>query len=115
MLEGMVAPRLAMLLLCALACGCTKRWTAQITQPQLVLAANLEARTSMPLVIVLRDMDTGSYRIRNTAYYVVVSRDRMRFHITLHYKWDEIANLKSWSVYVEDAPPRWNRSLKNGC
>jgi hypothetical protein len=99
----MVAPRLALVLLCALAGGCTRRWSAQITQPRLVLAANVEARTSMPLAIVLRDMDTGRYRIRNTAYYVVISRDRLRFRIVLHHKWDEIADLKNWSAYVEDA------------
>jgi hypothetical protein len=99
----MAALRLAMVLLCVLAGGCMKQWTAQVTQPRLVLGANLEARTSMPLAIVLRDLDTGRYRLTNTAYYVVVSRDRLRFHVTLHHKWDDIADPRSWSAYVEDA------------
>lgn len=101
MLVPMPALRIAVLALCML--GCARRWTAQTMQPPLVLAANVEARTSMPLAIVLRDMESGRYRITNTAYYVVVSRDRLRFHITLHHKWDEIADLKNWSAYVEDA------------
>jgi hypothetical protein len=83
--------------------ACTKTWTAEVTQPALVLRANVEARTSLPLVIAVRDMELGKWAITNTAYYVVVSRDRLRFHVTLRHKWDTMADLKNWSVYVEDA------------
>jgi hypothetical protein len=88
---------------CALASGCTNHLSAQTRQPPLLLGAGVEARTSMPLRIVVRDMETGRYAIVNSAYYVVVSRDRLRFHVTLHHKWDALADLKQWSAYVEDA------------
>lgn len=101
----MVTLRLACLL-CVLACGCTTRWVAQTSQPRLVLAGDQGARTSVPLTIDLRDMDTGRFVLRNTAYYVVVSRDRLRFHVTLHHKWDDIADLATWTAYVEDAAGR---------
>jgi hypothetical protein len=83
--------------------GCTKRWTAEVHQPPLLLTANDVTRTSLPLAIVVRDMEMGRYQITNSAYYVVVSRDRLRFHITLNHKWDDFADLKTWTVYVEDA------------
>jgi hypothetical protein len=86
-----------------LAAGCTKHLSTQVVQPPLAFGAGVESRTSIPLAIVVRDMDTGRLPIRNSAYYVAVSRDRLRFHITLHHKWDEMADLKQWSLYVEDA------------
>jgi hypothetical protein len=88
---------------CLLAASCSRTWTAEVTQPGLVLDANVAARTSMPLVITLRDMEMGRYPITNSAYYVVVSRDRLRFHITMHHKWDDVADPKNWTAYVEDA------------
>lgn len=89
-----------------LACACTKRWSAEGVQPRLILAGDQDARTSVPLTIAMRDMDTGRYVLRNTAYYVFVSRDRLRFHVTLHHKWDDIADLETWSAYVEDETGR---------
>jgi hypothetical protein len=86
-----------------LVAGCAKQLTTQVVQPPLVFGAGVESRTSMPLTIVVRDMESGRFPIRNSAYYVAVSRDRLRFHVTLHHKWDEIADLKYWSAYVEDA------------
>lgn len=86
-----------------LAAGCSTHLSTQVVQPPLVFGAGVESRTSMPLTIVVRDMETGRFPIQNRAYYVAVSRDRLRFHVTLHHKWDEMADLKYWSAYVEDA------------
>jgi len=88
---------------CLFAASCTRTFTAEVTQPALKLDPHVALRTSMPLVIVLHDMELGRYPVTNSAYYVVVSRDRLRFHITLHHKWDDIADVKNWSVYIEDA------------
>jgi hypothetical protein len=100
----MASPRLlAVASLVVSLAACTKTWTAEVTQPALLLRPNVELRTSLPLVIALRDMELGPWAITNTAYYVVVSRDRLRFHVTLRHKWDTMADLKNWSVYVEDA------------
>ena len=82
---------------CVVAAGCTPRWTAQVTQPPLVLAANVEARTSLPLEIVLRDMEMGTYRVRNSAYYVVVSRDRLLERV---WGYDRSVETRSVDVHV---------------
>lgn len=68
--------------------------------------ATAVARTSLPLEIVYRDMESGFYRISNRAHYVVVSRDRLRFHLTLHHKWDDFADFKNWTAYVVDGKGR---------
>lgn len=98
----MAGPR-SIVIASLLVVGCTRTWRAEVTQPALLLDPNLELRTSLPAAIVLRDMEFGSYPLTNSVYYVVVSRDRLRFHVTLHHKWDDVADLKNWSVYVEDA------------
>jgi hypothetical protein len=113
-----MAARLAVLA-CLLACtACKSKWSAQTLQPPLVLDADKEHRTSLPLAILMRDMDFNNVcvyepathrcspvrmRLSNSAYYVAVSRDRFRFHITLHHKWDDLADINNWMAYVEDA------------
>ncbi|HEV7554121.1 MAG TPA: hypothetical protein VGO00_01635 [Kofleriaceae bacterium] len=88
------------------ACGCTKHMSAHVTQPPLLMSAGLVARTSLPLEIVMRDMEYGPVRTRNSAYFVVVSRDRLRFHIALQHKWDDVADLRTWNAYVVDGRGR---------
>jgi hypothetical protein len=41
-------------------------------------------------------------RLANTAYYVVVSRDRLRFHLTLRHTWEAMSDLRTWDAWVED-------------
>ncbi len=83
--------------------GCKSQWSAKVEQPPLVLAANKASRTSLPLAIVVKDMELGRWRpLANTAQYVVVSRDRLRFHVMLHHKWDDVANIKNWGIWLED-------------
>jgi len=86
-----------------LACGCTKHMSAHVTEPPLLMSAGLVARTSLPLEIVTRDMEYGPVQTRNGAYFVVVSRDRFRFHVVLQHKWDDFADLRTWNAYVVDA------------
>jgi hypothetical protein len=83
--------------------GCRSHWTAEVTQPVLALQADKATRTSMPLTIMLRDMELRHARLANTAYYVVVSRDRLRFHVTLRHKWESMSDLRTWETWVEDA------------
>ncbi|MEJ7596264.1 MAG: hypothetical protein WKG01_00020 [Kofleriaceae bacterium] len=93
----------SILIVWILAAGCSKQLSTQVVQPPLVFGAGVESRTSMPLTIVVRDMETGRLPIHNSAYYVAVSRDRLRFHVVLHHKWDELVDLKRFVAYVEDA------------
>lgn len=89
--------------LVAAASGCNKSWRVETTQPRLTLGANLDARTSLPGVIHLGDMELPrSMHLPNSAYFVAVSRDRLRFHVTLRHKWEEIADPSSWRVWIED-------------
>jgi hypothetical protein len=90
----------------ALACGagaCKSHWTAETLQPVLPLYADKSARTSWPLTIIMRDMEMRHRRLANTAYYVVVSRDRLRFHLTLQHKWESMSDIRTWDAWVEDA------------
>ena len=116
--------RLAILAIVVLT-ACKTQWNAKVEQPPLVLDASKASRTSMPLAIVVRDMELGRWRpLANTAQYVVVSRDRLRFHVMLHHKWDDVANIKNWGVWLEDqngdvyAPEHVDqrvRALPSGC
>jgi hypothetical protein len=83
--------------------GCKSHWTAEVTQPALTLQADKATRTSIPLTIMMRDMELRHARLANTAYYVVVSRDRLRFHVTLRHKWESMSDLRTWETWVEDA------------
>lgn len=84
-------------------CACKSQWTASVEQPPLVLSADRQARTSLPLAIVVKDMELPRrLRLANVAHYVVVSRDRLRFHVTLHHKWDDVASIENWGVWLED-------------
>jgi hypothetical protein len=92
---------LGVAILCS-ATACRSHWTAEITQPALLLYADKPARTSWPLTIVLHDMELRYARLANTAYYVVVSRDRFRFHLTLRHKWEAMSDIRTWNAWVED-------------
>ena len=93
--------RIALAILCLAACR--SNWTATVHQPALVLGANTESRTSLPATIAVRDMELPRVlRLVNSAYYVVVSRDRLRFHLMLHNKWDDWCDVRNWGVWLED-------------
>ena len=87
--------------------GChDKVWRAQVTQPKLRLTTNQTQRTSLPLVIANRGSRGLSTTTIRRAYFVVVSRDRLRFHVTIHHKWDHFADPEQWQVWIEDANGR---------
>jgi hypothetical protein len=94
--------RLVVLAIVVLA-GCKSHWTAKVEQPPLLLTSDKTARTSLPLAIVVRDMELGRwFPLANTAQYTVVSRDRLRFKVMLHHKWDDICDIHNWGVWLED-------------
>ena len=97
----MVRP-LALGLAIACSAACRTHWTVETTQPALQLYADKAARTSWPLTIVRRDMELRYARLANTAYYVIVSRDRLRFHLTLRHKWESMSDIRTWEAWVED-------------
>jgi hypothetical protein len=85
------------------AAACHRTWQVQTTQPPLALGSTLDARTSLIGTIVLGDMELPSLmRLSNSAYFVAVSRDRLRFHVTLLHKWEEIADPTGWKVWIQD-------------
>jgi hypothetical protein len=106
--------RFALGLLLALV-ACKSHWKAEITQPALTLESTKVARTSLPLSIVLRDpqlrmwvLDGPTYvakpiPLATTAYYVAVSRDRFRFHVSLVHKFESMCDIHNWTAWVEDA------------
>ena len=112
---------LALLLVAVASTGCFQTtWESAVVQPKLALGSDVQ-RTSFPLVIKMSDMDlprfckklqmSPSVRLTiscwdmdllNTAYFVLVSRDRMRFHVTLHHKWETMSDPRRWQVWIED-------------
>lgn len=113
----MTARGLIVLLLGAL--GCTTTLKATTTQPNpLVAFPNQAMHRSQKLYIDMKDMDLprmpaapyapdgaknlSQFRLRQSAYFAVVSRERLRFHVTIVHKWKEVADPTSWNVQLED-------------
>ena len=83
--------------------GCHKAWHADTMTPPITFGANLDARTSLPAVILLRDMELPrTMWLPNSVYFVAVSRDRVRFHVTLVHKWEDMTDPTRWRVWLED-------------
>jgi hypothetical protein len=85
--------------------ACTTRLKASTTEPNPMTFARQpsEPALSSRLLIPTRDMEFSSHDwMTNTAYFSVVSRDRLRFHVTLQHKWKEVTDIKSWDVHLED-------------
>ena len=92
---------LAVLLGPALACN--KTWRADTMTPPITLGATLDARSSLPAVIALGDMELPrSIALLNSVYFVAVSKDRLRFHVTLNHKWEDMSDPTRWRVWIED-------------
>jgi hypothetical protein len=71
--------------------------------PPITFGASLDARTSLPAVITLRDMELpSSWRLSNSVYFVAVSKDRLRFHVTLVHKSEDMTDPRRWRVWLED-------------
>jgi hypothetical protein len=107
------------------AAGCTRTFTGTAIQPNPLKHPNETLRHSEKITISRGDMDlvepdaaTGAgfaspvhnhpYQLRNVASFTIVSRDRLRFHVQVDHKWEDWADLKTWSVELEDdAGHKW--------
>jgi len=84
--------------------GCTKRLQATAVQPNPLRDPNETLRRSAPLAIqvAVTDMDSPKVVMTNTAYFAMVTRDRLRFHVTLEHHWQEMCDVDGWDVWLED-------------
>lgn len=83
--------------------ACNKTWKADTTTPPITFGATLDARSSLPAVIALGDMELPrNMALLNSVYFVAVSKDRLRFHVTLHHKWEDMSDPTRWRVWIED-------------
>jgi hypothetical protein len=79
--------------------------TAQTAQPNPLNAppgvdAPLESKH---LHIRTKDMDVPrSIRMYQSAWFSVISKDRVRFHVVLVHKWEEMTDVRGWNVRLED-------------
>jgi hypothetical protein len=85
------------------AAGCHKSWRADTTTPPITFGASQVTRTSLPAVILLRDRGLPrTLPLTNSAYFFAVSKDRLRFHVTLIHTWEEMSDPARWRVWMED-------------
>lgn len=71
--------------------------------PPITLGTTLDARTSLPATIYMRDMELPRFIVLpNSAYFVAVSKDRIRFHVTLVHKMEDMSDPTRWRVWIED-------------
>lgn len=53
--------------------------------------------------IITHDMELPSrFYLQQKVWFVVVSKDRIRFHFRLMHKWKEYADLRQWSIVLTD-------------
>src|SRR5687767_2504389 len=84
--------------------GCSRTLQATAHQPNPLKYPKDTLRESAKLFIYVghQDMDSIKTIMANSARFVVVSKDRLRFHITIEHKWEEWADVNSWQVWLED-------------
>ena len=105
--------------------SCTRTFKGVAVQPNPLVDQNETLRESERITIVRGDMDleapdaaagTGTasiahnhkYPLFNAAQFTMVSRDRLRFHVQIDHKWQEYADLGTWSVVlVDDKGRHW--------
>jgi hypothetical protein len=106
------------LCLCLALVGCTKKVAVRTVQPNPMREApSIETlRVSKQLVLDVGDLDLPQYKdrtqstwagvqkmkLRNTAYFAVVSKERIRFHVQIVHKWQEWADPNAWRVKLVD-------------
>jgi len=85
------------------AAGCTTSLRASTTQPNPMAFTNEATHRSEKIWIDVRDMELPrTFKLRQSAYFAVVSRERLRFHVMLVHKWKEVADPTSWHARLED-------------
>ena len=120
-LWGVVAIAVA----CAGAAGCSRTFHAEAVQPNPLVNPTETLRQSAAITIVRGDMELDTpappdathhvavvnnqrWPLYNTASFVVVSRDRLRFHVQVDHKWPDWADLKTWNVKLyDDSGRQW--------
>jgi hypothetical protein len=107
------------LVVLASAASCTTTLRASTTQPNPLALPDPTVRRSQTLHIDVGDVDVPylpyAYgiagdrpdklrptRLRQSAYFAVVSKDRLRFHVVVVHKWKEIADPTTWHARLED-------------
>jgi hypothetical protein len=103
----------------ATALGCSRTFRAEAVQPNPLVDPTETLRESEKITIVRGDMDLATpqapdptqratqirnnrYPLYNQASFTIVSRDRLRFHVSIDHKWQDWADLNSWTVHLED-------------
>lgn len=106
----------------AVGSGCTRTWERETTQPNPLVHPQETLRISEKITIVTSDMDLDApdapetnvnsmnaspvhnhhWPLLNQAYFTMVSRDRLRFHVQIDHKWEEYADLNNWNVTLTD-------------
>jgi hypothetical protein len=101
------------------ATGCSRTFSGEAVQPNPLARPNETLRSSEKITIVRGDMELDApdpaaasqrasvlhnhkYPLFNQASFTIVSRDRLRFHVQIDHKWQEWADLNSWTVSLED-------------
>jgi hypothetical protein len=99
--------------------GCSRTFSGVAVQPNPLVDPNETLRESEKITIVRGDMDleapqepgpsqrvavvnNNRYPLFNVAQFNIVSRDRLRFHVSIDHKWEEWADLSTWEVYLVD-------------
>ena len=84
-------------------CG-TAVSSARTSQPNpMTLHTSEVLRESKHLHIAVRDMEIPrAFRMYQSAWFQVVSRDRLRFHVVLVHKWEEFTDVRGWNARLED-------------
>lgn len=116
---GIRAVVAAALAIAGLGTGCSRTFQAESVQPNPLIHPSETLRQSTTIAIVRGDMDLDvpappeatqrvalvrntHWPLWNTASFLVVSRDRLRFHVQIDHKWEDWANVSTWQVHLED-------------
>jgi hypothetical protein len=116
------------LLVAGLVGGCTRTWEREAVQPNPLAHPEDTLRVSEKVTIVTGDMDLTApnqndkdldaqqsessgnatvahphrWPLINQAFFTMVSRDRLRFHVQIDHKWEDYADLNTWAVDLTD-------------
>ena len=99
--------------------GCSRTFSGSAIQPNPLAVPTETLRNSEKITIVRGDMELDApdpaqvtqrssvvhnhkYPLINQAHFTLVSRDRLRFHVQIDHKWQEYADLNTWTVRLED-------------
>lgn len=83
------------------ACG-TKTFSTTVVQqnPARLPVSHDYVRESAKATIAIGDMDLGDYKLLNRAWFTVISKDRIRFYVTLAHKQDDYSNPCAWNSTI---------------